>query len=311
MPIRHIHFLSFPTLSLGMLLVTTLLTACGVKEEALHERLAPVERQTEELQADQQELLQRLAASEAEMQRLSIELDMLRPQPKGKKGKSATPKLSSPAGMDVPPPKVITQTQAAAEDRRLQSSPATPSVPAVDTASVPPSTVAPASPSHAPVPAGATPGTAPGAIPSGTLAVTSPAAQTIPAIAQPASPNSEQGAYKLALSTYEKGRFSEAEQLFDRYLQTWPSGKFAPNAVYWKGECLYSKGRTADAVFLFKDVLTRFPKHQKAPDALLKSIMAYKRLGDADNARLHFSVLQEDYPKSPALKRAKELRLDR
>lgn len=99
--------------------------------------------------------------------------------------------------------------------------------------------------------------------------------------------------------------------MFDLFLQAWPSGKLAPNALYWKGECLYSRGRNADAVFVFKDVLTRFPRHPKAPDALLKSVMSFKHLGDADNARLHFSVLQEDYPQSSALKRARELGLDR
>lgn len=293
---------------LALLLAASQLVACGgVQEDTLHERLAPVERQTEELQTDQQALLQRIDASEAEMQRLRAELDALRPQPKVKAGKGGTPAAKAsasgtqkPSGMAVPPPRVVTPAEAAADDRRLLAA-ATPSAPAG------PSTVAAPA---ATTPAAAAPSVVPVApISAGTLPVNAPPSAVV--AAPTGRPANEQAAYKQALATYEQGRFAEAEELFNQYLQTWPTGKFAPNALYWKGECLYTKGRNADAVFLFKDVLTRFPKHSKAPDALLKSIMSFKRLGDTDNARLHFSVLQEDYPASPALKRARELGLDR
>lgn len=299
------------------LVLTTALAGCGVKENDLHQRLAPMERQTEELQSDQQALQQRLEASEAEMNRLRAELDALRPGSKKGSGTkqsstaSGTPPRASAQGSTgsassgIPAPKVLTAAEAAEQDRRLAAATAAPAAPAATAAS--------------PTAAGTATPTTSGPIHSGTLTVVPPPVvvkptPAAPPAASPVSPparlDNEQAAYKQALDTYERRRFDEAEALFDTYLSTWPNGKLAPNALYWKAECLYSRGRFADAIFIFKDVMARFPRHGKAPDSLLKAIMTYKRLGDMDNARLHYSVLAEDYPASSALKRAKELGLD-
>ena len=95
----------------------------------------------------------------------------------------------------------------------------------------------------------------------------------------------------------------------DAFLRDYPNSKLTPNALYWKGESLYSRRLYPEAIFVFKDVTARYPKHQKASDALLKAGMAYGRMNDEDNARLHYQVLVEDYPSSPAARRAKELKL--
>lgn len=124
----------------------------------------------------------------------------------------------------------------------------------------------------------------------------------------PARPTAET-AYKAALATYQAKRFEESERAFDAFLRDYPNSKLAPNALYWKGESLYSRRLYPEAIFVFKDVTARYPKHHKASDALLKAGMAYGRMNDEDNARLHYQVLLEDYPSSPAARRARELHL--
>ncbi|MEG1610535.1 MAG: tol-pal system protein YbgF, partial [Bilophila sp.] len=101
-----------------------------------------------------------------------------------------------------------------------------------------------------------------------------------------------------------------AEKQFDAFMAAYPTSKLAPNALYWKAECLYLRGKYADALFVFKDVTARYPKHPKAADALLKAGMSYARLGDADSAKLHYRVLYEDYPTSQAAKTGKKLGLN-
>lgn len=289
------------------------LVGCGVKEETLHENLAPVTRQTEELQVEQQALEARLAASEAEMTRLRAELDAMRPQNRkggkaGKAGKVAAPAspvapaATMPDGRPIPAPRVLTAAEAAVLDMKVAG---TGGAVTASGAGAVASPISPAAmPPHGPIRSGTLTVTAPGAavVITPTSTVSAPSA----AVAKEPKPNAEQGAYRKALSTYERKSFAEAETQFDQFMQQWPNSKLAPNALYWKAECLYSRGKFADSVFVFKDVVTRYPKHPKAADALLKSAMAYKRLGDMDNANLHISVLTEDYPTSTALKRARE-----
>ena len=140
------------------------------------------------------------------------------------------------------------------------------------------------------------------AVPTPAPATTAPAATASPR-------QGEQAAYQSAYNAYEARRFNEAWNGFDRYLADYSNGRYAPNAVYWKGEVRYSLGDYAGAILLFKDVIVRFPKHAKASDALLKIIMSYDRLQDRDNASLHLRILNEDYPNSPAARRAKSMGL--
>lgn len=281
-------------------------------------------------QKDQQALQARLAASEAETLRLRAELVSLRKiEGVSNAGKSqpAPSTLTLPDGSPIPPPRVLTAAQADMEDKNRAD--------AASPAAVPVDPVQQAlAGMTAPVQAGNSTGSSTGSssearpLVSGSLSIMPVPTATASTVFHPAvnsagtpppsmadralpavTPSTEQAAYKQALATYEKKRFAEAEALFDQFLQSWPNSTLAPNALYWKAECLYSRGRFADAVFIFKDVLTRFPKHPKAPDALLKTIMSYRRLGDTDNAKLHYSVLAEDYPASTALRRAKEMGL--
>ena len=109
--------------------------------------------------------------------------------------------------------------------------------------------------------------------------------------------------YDAAMALYKNGKYKEAEQAFDAFLKANPEGVLAPNALYWKGETLYARANYPQAIFAFKEVQTRYPKHAKAPDSLLKTAMSYAKLGDTENANLHYIVLEEDFPTSPAAKR--------
>ncbi len=118
-----------------------------------------------------------------------------------------------------------------------------------------------------------------------------------------------EAAYKVALNLYRSGKYDDAKEAFRLFLKNFPSSSYVVNALYWLGECDYAKHDYTNAIFAFKDVLARFPQSSKTADALLKTALAYEKLGDASNSALHVSVLFEDWPSSEASQTARKLNL--
>lgn len=247
------------------------------------------------------------------------------PAPEGARPLAAAPRQDQRAAQTPPPPRKVmpegpvTTVSVPVSRAVAQAAPAesTPQAPAQTPPPPPAPPTVPAWDPHAqPVvstPAAVSPAPAGAASPTVTAASGKPARASAPAAAPqaPAAPvrPTDQSAYKAALAAYQAKRFEDSERAFDAFLRDYPNSKLIPNALYWKGESLYSRRLYPEAIFVFKDVTARYPKHQKASDALLKAGMAYGRMNDEDNARLHYQVLMEDYPSSPAARRAKELKL--
>ena len=141
------------------------------------------------------------------------------------------------------------------------------------------------------------------------LSESTPSTPTPAAAPSKAPARPEQNAYDAALQLYRTGHYAEADAAFQAFLEVYPNSRLVPNALYWKGETLYARGRYTDAIFAFKDVQTRFPQDAKTPDSLLKTAMAYQKLGDATNTSLHLAVLYEDWPKAEATQRAQRMGL--
>lgn len=113
--------------------------------------------------------------------------------------------------------------------------------------------------------------------------------------------------YDNAYTLYQRKQYAQSEMAFDAFLEQYPQDVLAPNALYWKGETLYARALYPQAIFAFKEVQTRYPKHPKTADSLLKTAMSYARLGDNENASLHYLVLLEDWPQSAAAQKARAM----
>lgn len=152
--------------------------------------------------------------------------------------------------------------------------------------------------------AGQMPGQAtgvPAAAPQLVTVPTSPQASGVSATAAqprrraPAIPPAYQQALDLLL---QANKPEESRTAFSIFLTDNPNHPLTPNVLYWVGETYYSEKKYDDAILLFKDVAARFGEHAKAPDALLKAAMAYRHLGDAENAAYLEQLLLKDYPNS-------------
>ena len=140
----------------------------------------------------------------------------------------------------------------------------------------------------------------------GTASNIMPTTQDVPVTTTQVQTSLQRGSsqsYNTAMALYKSKKYKKAEQAFDSFLRANPNAVLAPNALYWKGETFYARGDYPQAIFAFKEVQTRYPRHSKAPDSLLKTAMSYAKIGDTENADLHYLVLEEDFPTSAAAKR--------
>lgn len=154
-----------------------------------------------------------------------------------------------------------------------------------------------------PVPAGA----APVSPPLGNAPASTPAAAPAPATAErPPSVHGDVGAlsaagdertaYNVAFDRLKAGEYADAAQLFTSFLQLYPGGVYAPNALYWLGESYYVTQNYALAADQFRALLAQYPTHDKAPGALLKLGLCDYGLGRLPEAERTLGDVIAKYP---------------
>jgi tol-pal system protein YbgF len=112
--------------------------------------------------------------------------------------------------------------------------------------------------------------------------------------------------YVKAFGLYSANNFPAAIEAFEAFLNNSPQSEFAPNSLYWIGECHYSLSSLDKAQAAFQKVVDVYPKSSKAPDALLKlgyTLLAKREKGKAKEV---FESLINSYPSSGAAIKARE-----
>ena len=110
----------------------------------------------------------------------------------------------------------------------------------------------------------------------------------------------ERAAYNVAFDALKGGNYADAAQLFLSFLELYPNGTYAPNALYWLGESYYATRNYKLAEQQFQALVGRYPTHDKAPGALLKLGLA--QFGDGQ-VRVAEATLQQvigRYPNTDA-----------
>jgi TolA-binding protein len=105
----------------------------------------------------------------------------------------------------------------------------------------------------------------------------------------------------------------------DAFAQSYRDSSLADNALYWAARCYVlmgdaTPGRSTEfynqAISKFYDVGTSYPKGEKTPAALLEQGDLFIRIGDAPDARIVFSRLIRDYPRSDEAGAARQKLVD-
>lgn len=113
-------------------------------------------------------------------------------------------------------------------------------------------------------------------------------------------PVKEQQAYQTAFNLLKAGRYDQAAKSFQKFLDEYPSGKFADNAQYWLGESYYVTRNFDSAMREFNKLINDHPQSQKVSHALLKVGYIYDELGQKEKAREVLTDLTKNYPQSTA-----------
>lgn len=108
----------------------------------------------------------------------------------------------------------------------------------------------------------------------------------------------EQADYLAAFDILKAGDYAGSARAFQDFLQRYPGGSYAPNALYWLGESYYVTQNYAMAEQQFQTLLDRYPSHDKAPGALLKVGFSQDGQGQSEAAIATLNAVVTRYPGS-------------
>ena len=111
-----------------------------------------------------------------------------------------------------------------------------------------------------------------------------------------AAAGDERSAYNVAFDALKAGKYDESARLFQGFLEQYPSGVYAPNALYWLGESYYVTQNYALAADQFRALLAQYPTHDKASGALLKIGLCDYGLGKLPEAERTLGEVIAKYP---------------
>jgi len=134
-------------------------------------------------------------------------------------------------------------------------------------------------PGAAPAPAQGAGAPAAGPAAGGTAAVAAPNPTLEPAPGGTSASSEEVRDYETAFGLYRAGKYADAIDRFQAFLQTHPSSEFADNALFWMGESYFKLNDFEQAAVAFDRVVKRFPKGNKVPDALYRQGVSLQEIG--------------------------------
>ena len=132
-----------------------------------------------------------------------------------------------------------------------------------------------------------------------------PGSGTIVPGSETASLNSPEDLYQAGYNHVLAGDYQLAEQVFHDYLDVYPDGPQAADAMFWMGEAQYSQSRFNDSAKTFLDAHKRFPQADKGPETLLKLGMSLAALKNRDTACATYREVLVSYPGSSKAIRTK------
>jgi len=119
--------------------------------------------------------------------------------------------------------------------------------------------------------------------------------------------------YETAFGLYRAGKYADAIDRFQAFLQTHPSSEFADNALFWMGESYFKLNDFEQAAVAFDRVVKRFPNGNKVPDALYRQGVSLQEIGTRTGQQSTygpaacqiFKRITDDYPNSERVAEAR------
>lgn len=106
--------------------------------------------------------------------------------------------------------------------------------------------------------------------------------------------------YQAAFALLKAGRYAQSAAAFEAFLERYPKGRYAANALYWLGESYYVVRDFGRALPYFQRVVEEHPGDGKQPDAMLKIGFIHFEQGEMEQARSILEKVRDGYPTSSA-----------
>ena len=121
---------------------------------------------------------------------------------------------------------------------------------------------------------------------------------------EPVSPDKR--LYALALKLHRDGKYEEAIEGFNNFMEKFPKSDLADNAQFWTGKSYMALKQYEQAILAYQDVIKKYPKGNKLLDAMLSQAQAFYEIKDKTTSKTLLKKIIKRYPKSPEAKIAKK-----
>lgn len=129
---------------------------------------------------------------------------------------------------------------------------------------------------------------------------------TVAPTLEPAGPGSEAQDFEKAQALYQAGRYKEAFDAYEKFLQAYPNSSHAPDAQYALGYTQFSLKNYKAAMNTQQKLIKQYPTHPKVPDAMFSIANSQIQLSDVEGAKQTLKVLLTRYPNSSVAPSAKK-----
>jgi len=132
------------------------------------------------------------------------------------------------------------------------------------------------------------------------------AAPTTPAVTATATDGAaELKSYESALELSKAGKHKDAIEAFEKFLEAYPSSKYAAPAQYWVGYSYFSQKNYKAAIAGQQKLIKLYPDSHKVPDAMYNMANSQIQLSEIDNAKQTLRDIVSRFPLSDAAPLAK------
>lgn len=112
--------------------------------------------------------------------------------------------------------------------------------------------------------------------------------------------------YNAAVTQFNRGSFQTARQGFERFLETYPNHRLAPDAQFYLADILVQEERLEEAMDAFLRIGELWPTSSKVPDALYRLALLELEMGNESRARTYLERVVNSYPDAPVSMLARE-----
>jgi len=115
----------------------------------------------------------------------------------------------------------------------------------------------------------------------------------------------EQKQYQQAFNLLRELRYDKSIKAFNKFIETYPKGRYAHIAQYWVGEANYAQRNFKQAIEAYQSLISNYPKSPKVAESLLKIGYSYYELNEITKAKSNLNKLVKLYPDTTEASQAK------